>query len=57
MESYIWMISILFLFVGLIGLIKLITTHKDNQCMNNIEKLHSRELAEAIIGRKIDWDD
>lgn len=56
MEHYFLMISLVFLSVVLIGTLKLIEVHKQNMRMINLEKMHSREIAEALLGKKIDWN-
>lgn len=56
MEHYFLMISLVFLSVVLIGTLKLIEVHKQNMQMINLEKMHSREIAEALLGKKIDWN-
>jgi hypothetical protein len=56
METYFLMIAVIFLLVGLIAIPKLIATHQQNKQMISLERMHSREIAEALVGKKIDWD-
>lgn len=56
MESYFLMIAVIFLLVGLLAIIKIIATHQQNKQMINLERMHSREIAEALVGKRIDWD-
>lgn len=56
MEHYFLMISLVFLSVVLIGTLKLIEVHKQNMQMINLEKMHSREIAEELLGKKINWN-
>ena len=50
------MLAVVFLFVGLIATAKLISTHLQNKQMISLERMHFRETAEALTGKKIDWD-
>ena len=56
MEPYFLMLAVMFLFVGLIAIPKLITIHLQNKQMMSLERMYSRELAEALTGKRIDWD-
>lgn len=56
MESYFLMIAVIFLLVGLLAIIKIIATHQQNKQMINLERMHSREITEALVGKRIDWD-
>lgn len=40
----------------LVSLPALISMHQNNIKMLNAQRMHSREMAEALIGKKIDWD-
>ena len=55
-ESYFLMLAVVFLFVGLIATPKLIASHLQNKQMISLERMHSREISEALTGKKIDWD-
>ncbi len=56
MEAYFLTLAVLFLFAGLLVLVKVISTHFRNKQMISPERMRNRELAEALIGKKIDWD-
>lgn len=56
MESYFYLLASVFWLAGMVGLVKLFATHKQNRQMINLQRLYSRELAEALVGKKIDWD-
>lgn len=56
MEHYFLIISVMLLLTFLVGVLKIIATHQQNKQMINLERMHSREIAEALIGKRIDWD-
>lgn len=56
MEPYFLMIAMMFLLVGLLAILKIIATHQRNKQMINLERMHSREVAEALVGKRIEWD-
>lgn len=57
MKPYFLMMAVIFLVGGLFAILKLISIHQQNKKMINIERMHSREIAEALAGKRIDWDD
>lgn len=56
MESYFILIGIISLLIVLASLPILILKHKQNKEIINAHRMYSRELAEALTGKKIDWD-
>lgn len=56
MEAYFLTLAVLFLFAGLLVLVKVISTHFRNKQMISPERMRNRELAEALVGKKIDWE-
>ncbi len=57
MKPYFLMMAVIFIVGGLFAILKLISIHQQNKQMINIERMHSREIAEALVGKRIDWDD
>lgn len=56
MEYYFLKIAVMFLLVGLLAIIKINAVHQRNNQMINLELMHSREIAEALVGKVIDSD-
>jgi len=56
MKAYFLTLAVLFLLGGFLVLVKLISNHFRNKQIISPERMRNRELAEAIVGKKIDWN-
>lgn len=55
-QDYIFFIGVFAVAVVIFTIPALIVMHKNNTKNISLQRMHNRELAEALVGKKIDWD-
>jgi hypothetical protein len=56
MESLLVIIGVIVVLFGISAIPLLILRHQQNKEITNSAQMYSREFAEALVGKKIDWD-